>query len=269
MLAVFKSVIKELNYIAMCIRYNVKQSISNTKSFIIQTIAMFINNFVFLLFWKLLFNNKGGSINGTTMQDLWYLWSVPTIAYGICFFCFGGINSLAQDIAEGNLDIYLAKPKHSLISALTSRSVLSAMGDILFGVFAGIIATGGNVIKMLFVFLVSFIASIAFLGVMIIIRVLAFWFGDVSDVCNKYTNSLLITLTIYPEQMFPKFIKVAMFTVIPAMYVAHIPVRIVKSFSIYWFLLLIIVTVMFLTVAFKLYGAGLKKYESGNNVTKR
>ena len=64
MSTVFNSIISTLKYLFMCVGYNVKQSVNNKKSFIIQTIAMFINNFVFIFFWQILFNNKGGNING-------------------------------------------------------------------------------------------------------------------------------------------------------------------------------------------------------------
>ena len=88
MLTVFKNLVSSLKYLWLCVCYNVKESVSNKKSFIIQTIAMFINNFVFVFFWQILFNNKGGSINGINIQDILYLWSIPTIGYGIAFFWF-------------------------------------------------------------------------------------------------------------------------------------------------------------------------------------
>ena len=269
MFKAFKEITSQIKYLWLSVCYNVKSSVSNTKSFIIQTIAMFINNFVFVVFWQILFNNKGGEINGTGMEDIWYLWSVPTIAYGIVFFVFGGVNNLSKDIAEGNLDIYLTKPKNSLISTLTSDSHLSAMGDILFGVVAGIISTGGNPLKMLMVLILSIVSSIALLAVSVIIRLFAFWMGDITNACHKYTHSLLITLTIYPEQMFPGFIKVLMYTAIPAMYIAHIPVRLLKGFSLSSFLILIAVTAILVCAMFVMYNKGLKKYESGNNVTRR
>lgn len=149
MLTVFKELLSSIKYLLMCVGYNVKESVSNKKSFVIQTTAMFLNNFVFIFFWQVLFANKGGSINGMTIQDILYLWSIPTIGYGIAFFCFGGMDTLCKDIVEGNLDIYLTKPKNSLISTLTSRSILSAMGDLLFGLVCGLIAVKFNPIRFL------------------------------------------------------------------------------------------------------------------------
>lgn len=269
MLKVSKNSIATLKYLWLSVVYNVKSNISNRKSFIIQTVAMFINNFVFLIFWEILFSNKGGDINGVGMNDIMYLWSIPTIAYGIVFFCFGGVETLVSDIVEGSMDIYITKPKSSLISQLTSRSVLSAMGDLLFGIVMGIIAVHGNIFKFLLILIYGIIAAIILLSVVVIVRLLAFWIGDISNAAHKYTHSLLITLTIYPEQMFPGFMKIIMYTAVPAMYVAHIPVRLMDSFSFVGLAIFILAAIIFPIIMNVMYNKGLKRYESGNGVTRR
>ena len=269
MLKVFKNFISMLKYLWLCICYNIRSNISNKKSFIIQTVAMFINNFVFLLFWSILFSNKGGSINGVGMADIMYLWSIPTIGYGIVFFCFGGVETLCKDIVDGNMDIYLTKPKNGLISQLTSRSVLSAMGDLIFGAVIGFIAVHGNIFKFIWLLILSLISAVILLSVIVIVRLFAFWLGDITNACHKYTHSLLITLTIYPEAMFPGFMKIIMYTVIPAMYVAHIPVALMDTFNPLAFGIFIASAFVFPILMSILYTKGLKKYESGNGVTRR
>jgi ABC-2 type transport system permease protein len=230
---------------------------------------MFINNFVFLLFWSILFSNKGGSINGVGMADIMYLWSIPTIGYGIVFFCFGGVETLCKDIVDGNMDIYLTKPKNGLISQLTSRSVLSAMGDLIFGAVIGFIAVSGNIFKFIWLLILALISAVILLSVIVIVRLFAFWLGDITNACHKYTHSLLITLTIYPEAMFPGFMKIIMYTAIPAMYVAHIPIRLMNNFSFVGLGILILAAIIFPIIMNVMYNKGLKKYESGNGVTRR
>lgn len=269
MLTVFKNMLSSLKYMLMCVFYNVKESVSNKKSFIIQTIAMFINNYVFIFFWQVLFNNKGGSINNINMNDILYLWSIPTMGYGIAHFCFGGLHRLCQDITNGNLDIYLTKPKNSLISVLTSDSVLSAMGDFLFGLVCGIVAVRAHPLKILFILLLAVISGFITVSALTCIRLLSFWIGDISNAAHKYTNSLFITLTIYPEGMFPGVIKFLMYTVIPAAYVAHVPVKLMNTFSVALFIALIAVLVLSWMLMMFMYNKGLKKYESGNGVTRR
>lgn len=261
--------VSTIKYLWLCVCYNVKESVSNKKSFIIQTVAMFINNFVFVLFWMILFDNKGGSINGVDIQDILYLWSIPTIGYGIAFFCFGGIDTLCKDIVDGNLDIYLTKPKNSLISVLTSRSILSAMGDLLFGIVVGVIAVKFNPLKILLLLVLGLIAGILITSIITSVKLLSFWVGDISTATQRYTHSLFITLTIYPEEMFPTVIKFMMYTVIPAAYVSHVPVRIMENISVTGIATMLIAAVFFASLMFLLYNKGLKKYESGNGVTRR
>lgn len=248
-------------YIAYCIKCNIASAVSNKKSFIIQTLFMFLNNFVWLGFWCILFyNSDGGNINGVTLNDIIYLWSVPSISYGICFFVFGGVEDLSYMIANKELDTALTKPKHSLISVVTSSAKLSAMGDIIYGLILGIIAVNFNPLKYLFMLLISIVGALGFLGVCIIFNSLAFWFGDISKTSRMYTHNLLLTLTIYPKEMFTGVLKVLMYTIIPAMYVAHIPVALVKNFTLELLLFELVVVALILIISVKVYEKGLEKY---------
>lgn len=264
MLTVFKNLKSYFVYIFTCLKCNIKSSYSNKKSFYIQTISMFVNNCVWLVFWLILFNNKGGNINGVVLNDILYLWSVPVIGFGICFLLFGGVEYLSADIANSNIDHYICKPKHSLISILTSKSRLSAMGDIIYGLVMGLFAVGFNPLKYLMLILLGILTGIGFIAISVIIRSLAFYFGNITKAGDVYIMSLLLTLTIYPEKMFSGVIKLLMYTAVPAMYIAQIPVRIAKDFDLK-LLLIELLVISFLTItAFFVYNKGLKKYESGN-----
>jgi len=244
-----------------CIKCNLSSAIANKKSFVIQTLFMFLNNFVWLAFWFILFyNSEGGNINGVTLRDIIYLWSVPTISYGICFFVFGGVEDLSYMIANKELDSTLTKPKHSLISVITSNAKLSAMGDIIYGLVLGIFVVNFNPLKYIFLLFISFIGALGFLGICIIVNSLSFWFGDISKTSRMYINNLLLTLTIYPKEMFTGVIKVLMYTLIPAMYVAHFPVALVKDFSFSLLLFEITIVTLILIISVKVYEKGLEKY---------
>ena len=264
MLTVFKNLFKEINsitkYIMYCIKCNVSQAFSNKKSFVLQTLFMFLNNFIWLAFWYILFYNSEGNINGVTINDIILLWSAPTISYGLCFFLFGGVEDLPYKIANKEIDNDLTKPKHSLISLVTSSAKLSAMGDLLYGAFLGIFAVDFNPIRYIWLIIMSVIGAIGFLGITILVNSLAFWFGDISKTSRTYTNNLLLTLTIYPEKMFPGIIKILMYTVIPAMYVAHIPIMLIKDFNLILLLIEIIVVILIMLLAVIVYNKGLTRY---------
>lgn len=256
----YNSTLVFMQYIWYCIKCNVRQAVSNKKSFIIQTLFMFLNNVVWLAFWFILFYNSNGNINGVTLNDIIYLWSAPTISYGLCFFLFGGVDDLPYKIANKEIDNELTKPKHSLISLITGSAKLSAMGDLVYGLVLGIFAVGFNPIKYIWLIIVSVIGAIGFLGITIFVNSLAFWFGDISKSARTYTNNLLLTLTIYPDSMFTGIIKVMMYTLIPAMYVAHIPIILIKDFSISLLLIEIIAVTILVILGVKTYNKGLKRY---------
>ena len=82
------------NFFKKSIKYNLASVLEYKKSFIIQSVFMFFNNAFFLVFWFVVFNASGGDINGTTLNDILYLWSVPVLAYGVAYFFFGGARNL-------------------------------------------------------------------------------------------------------------------------------------------------------------------------------
>ncbi len=261
----FRKIISYAKYIGICLKYNIKSSFSNKKSFIIQTLTMFLNNFMFILFWMILFKQNNGNINGVNMNDILYLWSLPVISFGIALFLFGGVESLVYTIINGDLDLYLTLPKHSLISALTSHSRLSAMGDIIFGLLLGVFAVNFNIFQYIFLIIIAIIAGITTLCIFCIVRLLCFWLGDISKVSDTYSLSLFLTFTIYPESIFGGFGKFLMYTIVPAIYTTHFPIRIVKFLDIKLLAIVLFITLILLVFTFCLYNKGLKRYESGSS----
>lgn len=264
MLTLFKKIYTYIKYICICVKQNVSSSVSNKTSFIFQTLMMALNNCTWLIIWLVLFNKNDGNINGIVLKDILYLWSIPTIAYGLSYFCFGGTEYLAQNISQGNLDLYLTQPKYSLIGLITSRCKLSAMGDVVYGLVIGLFATNFNLLDYLFLLLVSIIATITITSIVILVYLTAFWFGDTTNLGTTYINSLLINLTIYPEKVYGSFVKVLIYTVIPAFYCAHLPIKVCTEFSIPTLLFFIGISIFFVVTAVLVYNRGLKRYESGN-----
>lgn len=261
MSTVYKEIKSILKYFGICIAANIKNAFSNKKSAIIQMLFMFLNNFMWLAFWFILFyNTEDSNINGTTLNDILYLWSIPSISFGLCLFLFGGVEELSYKIANKDLDLLLTKPKHSLISLITASSKMSALGDLLYGLFIGIFAVDFNILKYLESIGIAVIAAIILLGIFIIVHSLSFFFGDMSKTARIYTITLLLTFTIYPENMFTGVLKVLMYTLIPAMYIAHIPIAIIKEFSVFSLLLELAVAGIIVALALFTYEKGLKRY---------
>lgn len=250
-------------YIIKSIKCNLKSVIEYRNSFIIQTVFMFINNGFFLIFWNVVFRISNNQTNGIEMKEIYYLWTIPTISYGISYFLFGGIANIGKNIITGGLDSYLTQPKNVFINIATSKCDFSACGDLLYGLVIGV-AASNNILDYFKILGYSLLGSIIFIATMTIIRSLAVFVGDIDDMAERYEHTFLINFSVYPEEIFGKFIKFMLYTIVPAGYIVHLPIKLIRSFSITKFLILIIAIVIYVIIAIIMFKKALKNYESGN-----
>lgn len=255
-----------INFIIKSMICNIKSALEYKKSFYLQVIFMIVNNGFFLIFWGVVFNINGGSISGLDMKDILYLWSIPTIAWGIAHFFFGGVVELNRYIINGELDTYLLQPKNMFFNIATSKSDLGAFGDLIYGLILSVVVSS-NILDFFMIMIYTVIATVFTIAISVIIRSLSLWIGDVENIAHVYEQSLFLTLTTYPEQIFGKGIKLLMYTVVPAMYAVHLPIKLLGNFNIKLFLLIIIVMFIFIIIAKSIFNKVLKEYESGNNIS--
>ena len=171
-------------FLKMNIKCNILSALEYQKSFLIQSIFMFINNFFFLIFWFVVFNNNNGNIDGITMNDILYLWSIPTIAYGIAYFIFGGVYNLGKYLIEGTLDTFLIQPKNVILNVATSSASYSAFGDLMYGLVVGLFAVQGDILKYLVLVIMGIIASVFYVCTETILRLFAVWIGNTDNIFN-------------------------------------------------------------------------------------
>lgn len=257
-----------LKFILLSTKYNIKSALEYKKSFIMQTLFMFINNGFFLVFWLVITDVGGENAAGIPMKQILYLWSIGTLPWGIANFFFGGIKQLNRYIITGELDTYLIQPKNTLLGVATSKCYFSAFGDLLYGIVLGIWVSN-SILEFLGIILFGILGTMILISVMTIVRVLAIWLGDVENIAHVYENSLLITFGIYPEQIFGKVTKFLMYTAIPAAYMVHIPIKIIEKFNISSFFIILLVTIILICISSCIFKLAMRKYESGNNIALR
>lgn len=266
MLTVAKNYIR---FMKESIKCNLKSILEYKKSFFIQSIFMFINDFFFLIFWIVIFNGNDGEINGITMNDILYLWSLPTIAYGVAFFFFGGITKLGQYILEGSLDTYLTQPKNILINVMVSGMDFNAFGDLLYGCVIGLFAVKFNFARYILMIILSIICSVFYICAEVILRLFTVKIGSTDNIEHVYINTLMINFSTYPEAIYGSFVKGLIYTVVPSAYIAFVPIKFVQTLNLKYLLLLLTMACVFIVITFTLSKHMLKKYESGNNISMR
>lgn len=254
-----------INFIMKSLICNIKSVMEYKKSFILQSIFMMINNGFFLIFWIVVFGINGGSISGIEMKDILYIWSIPTMSWGIAHFFFGGVGEINRYIVNGELDTYLLQPKNMFFNIATSKCDFSAFGDLLYGLILGVVVSE-NILDFFMIGVYTIIGTVFLLSLSLIVRSLAIWIGDVENIAHVCEQSLYATFTTYPEVVFGKGIKFLMYTVFPAMYTTHLPIKLMGKFNIKVFILIIIAMFIYIVVAKLMFNQVLKRYESGNNI---
>ena len=112
------------------------------------------------------------------------------------------------------------------------------------------------------------IGTLIFVGYAIIVGSLAFFLDQSQDV-GTYLYNALISFSLYPIDVFPRVVRLLLYTVVPAAVIGTLPARLLFEFR--WERLAAMVGFagLVLLLARILFTAGLKRYESGNRVTVR
>ncbi len=258
-----------LKFFLKAIKCSVMSAVEYRASFLVSSIFMFINNGFFLVVWYTIFKANGNSLNGVTFDTIMYLWAISTIGYGLPYFFFGGLKNINLFLISGAMDSYMVQPKSPLLNVLTSKCDFSAFGDFAYGIFMAIIVSKGNLLTFMYIFLFGCFASLFYLATSIIIRSLSVWIGDTDKIARTYSNSLMITFSIYPEQIFGGMLKVILYTVVPVGYMVYMPINIIAKFDPVALAIVIVAGIAFMALAVFVFNKALKRYESGNTISMR
>ncbi|MDF2865315.1 MAG: hypothetical protein K0R72_124 [Clostridia bacterium] len=264
-----EGMLSNLRFFIKAVECSIRSSLEYKVSFLVQSIFMFINNGFWLLFWIIIFNANGDNINGVTMDTILYLWSIPVISFGVAYFFFGGSDNINKYIISGQMDSYMLQPKHPLLNILTSKCNFSAFGDLMYGIILGLIVSKFQILQFLIILLFGIFGAVFYISTSIILRSLSVWLGDTEQIAKNYSNSLLTTFSIYPEQLFKGILKVILYTVVPVGYMAYMPINVVIHIDIQSILCILIAGIIYMFLAIVIFNKAMKSYESGNTISMR
>jgi ABC-2 type transport system permease protein len=92
---------------------------------------------------------------------------------------------------------------------------------------------------------------------------LAFWLGRI-DTLARQLWELLVTFSLYPEPLFGGVMRLVLFTVIPAGWVAWVPVRLIQGMSLGTGLLFVGAACAYMLIAIAVFSHGVRRYSSGS-----
>ncbi len=241
---------------------NLRIALAYRAAFFSAVLGMVINDAIWVVFWWLFFT-RFPSLDGYGFRDIVIVWSICATAFGLAVGLAGGAFTLASRIARGELDFYLVLPKPVILHLVVSRMDTSGWGDALFGVAVfAFLASPTPMDAVAFVGL-SLIATLIVVSYAIAVNSLAFWTGRAETLSDQLIFGL-ITFATYPEKLFTGAVKVVLYTVVPAGFVAYIPVGLLHEWDWGWALVLLAGTIGSISVAVTTFTVGLRRYQSGN-----
>jgi ABC-2 type transport system permease protein len=241
---------------------NLRASASLRGAFLIQALFMILNNLIYFSVWWIFFE-RFDSLQGWKLKDLAALYGLTAVSIGAMIALFGGVWNLARMAAEGGLDSLMTQPKNLLYHVVGSHSRPSGWGDIVSGF--GLIAMSGylNWEKLPLLLLLTCSSMLVMLASAVVFQSLAFWLGQVESFARQLSE-FVITFSIYPQSIYPMYLRALLFTAIPAAFVSYLPVSLLRDFS--WSVLLGVLAASLSYAAFAVgfFYLGLRRYESGN-----
>ena len=220
-----------------------------------------VQHFIFFLVWVFFFAAVS-DIQGWGLSEIALLQGFFGISIGLTSLFLGGLDMLAHQIHSGELDTHLARPRAILPSAIFSHTRVAAFGDFVYGIL--VIALFGELaftqIPLLITMLVSICALVT--AFKLLIHSLAFW--GLSAYAADGGTGLLYVASTKPINGFGFWGKLAFLTILPAGYMALLPVEILRDFTTTTFLLQIGTCSGLLLLAIAFFHHGLKRYASGS-----
>lgn len=257
-------VAKNFQFIYQLVVTNLKSMIALRGSFILQTLFMALNNLTFFVTWWIFFANFK-EINGWTIHEMEAMYGLVAGSFGLAVIFAGGMFELGKMIMNGGLDSYIVQPKNVLIHILFSRSKLSGWGDVISSFFLFYLSGYYSWKLLPFIILFYITSALLFISVAVIYQSLSFWLSNVDQLARQMFE-FAITFSVYPQSIFPSFMKFIFFTIIPAGLISTVPVQFFMNMNLMDFMIIIIGTASLVTFSFWFFYRGLRHYESGNKI---
>jgi ABC-2 type transport system permease protein len=246
---------------------NLRSALEYRANFIVQVLGMVINNAAFIVFWKVLIS-RAGAVAGYAFEDIMFLWALAASAFGIAHIVFGNAPRLGRLVMSGELDVFLLQPKNVLINASLARTEVSAWGDLIYGVLLLAIVTRPDPLRWLLFALFSISGAVIYSASFVLIESLYFFLGNAQGLSKAFFE-LILSSTLYPDRIFAPPVRALFYSLVPAGYIVFIPLKAFKSLDPLSGALAIGASAAYAAIAFLAFGAGLRRYESGNLIGTR
>ncbi|MDQ2714803.1 MAG: ABC-2 family transporter protein [Chloroflexota bacterium] len=257
-----KKAARSLRFIGAYMLANTQAAMEYRVSFWVQIITMIASDSLWLFFWWTYFH-QFPLVHGWQSTDIVVLWAVSACGFGISFVLFNNTTNLAALIMSGGLDAYLSMPRNVLLHASIGTSNPAEWGDILFGLGVYLLVLRPDLPHFALFVLLAFQVSLIFSAFMVILGSLAFFLGNVEGLAQQMLGAL-VSFSTYPMNIFHGFVKVLLFTVVPAGFISFVPLQLLHQVTLPLLAAMFGFTLLITSLAVAMFSLGLRRYESGN-----
>jgi ABC-2 type transport system permease protein len=243
------------------VRLNLRSHLEYRGAFASQVVAMAVNDAVWVIFWSLFFQ-RFHVLRGWDVKDYLTIWAVTAAGFGLAASLCGNALFLPTLVVRGQLDAWLLYPRALLPHLIMGKMAPSAVGDVIFGyaVYAAFVRP--DLAHSLLFLLFTLSAAFLFLGFFVATGSLAFFIGNAETIAEQWRMSL-VTFSTYPATLFDGGVKLLLYTLVPAGFVAYLPAEALHSLSWQYTLYALAGSLAMLALGVGAFYAGLRRYESG------
>jgi ABC-2 type transport system permease protein len=238
---------------------------ANRALFLSMSGTMFLNDVLFFMLWVVFFSGVP-SVDGWTLADVAMLQGIVVTGFGTAFFLAGGSNKLGRRVLSGELDTYLARPRHPLGQLMTLECDASTLGDALYGVLLLVTFAHLRGIDLILSLVLAAAIAALFLAIVVILQSLAFFVRGGSALGDQLFE-MVLCVGFIPQHTQGLAMKIVLFTILPAGFMTIVPVEIVRHHSLTLLAGLMAAVAVYLWIAVRVFQAGLRRYTSATGWT--
>ena len=257
-----------LRLILHYIKFNTRAGMEYRTSFYVQVVGMALNNSAFIVFWLILFDRIGGSIQGYQFADVMFLWALAAAGFGLAGVTMANASQISRIIFQGDLDVYLLQPKPIIPNLVASRSSITAWGDLSYGILLFFLTQPIRFESVVLFLIFTLLAALLMTALRVGYHSITFFAGNAEEFASTASEAV-VSFILYPGSIFEGPALWVLHSLIPAALIAYLPVRLIRNFSLRDFAILAAADLAIVIIAIVVFRVGLKRYESGNRMGTR
>lgn len=250
----------------------IKTEIMSNLQYIFNIVFGFVGYFImlFILFnlWEYLYSDPNQLINGYSMSQMtWYV-----IITEILWMSLGGrklCTKISNDVKSGNITYNINKPYSYIGYSLSTHlgdTILKGFIYTILGMLTGLLFLGSfpnlNILSILVIIIISFLAIIINTLLIIAISLVSFFVEDSSPFYWIYSKFILVLGTIFPIEYFPGFLQ-KILNYSPIYVVNYGPAKLFVDFNLSSAINIIFAQIIYILISYGicylLYKKGVKK----------